>query len=170
MRDQCRRKSPSEPDPGRRPALRVRVHRTGSDLFVQLTGELCARTVETLRAPVLGALRAVPAARLVLDLSRVRMSDRFGLGVLVALRNTAIDVGGRVILLSPGAEIRALLAESGLDRHLITCTGLELTGTQVPVSTRPAPPLPLRAASPALPLEAPPEPAGERAAPEGAEA
>ncbi|WP_119728044.1 STAS domain-containing protein [Thermomonospora amylolytica] len=140
------------------PALRVRVHRTGSDLLVQLKGEMCARTVEMVRAPLAAALRSAPAPRLLLDLSRVRLSDRFGLGLLVALRNATGRAGGRLILVRPAPDLQAMLADTGLDRHLQACVSLELAGTQVPISTRPGRLLPLRGPEPeALPVATPQE-------------
>lgn len=146
MRNQRQRRPQSAHicDPARRSALRVRVHRTGSDLLVQLTGEMCARTTEMVRAPLATALRSVQAPRLLLDMSRVQMSDRFGLGLLVSLRNAALEAGGRLVLVQPPAELREMLADTGLDRHLPTCASLELAGAQAPLSTQPGRLLPLR--------------------------
>ncbi|REE97719.1 STAS domain-containing protein [Thermomonospora umbrina] len=142
MKNKRRTISERGPSAVRPPALRVRVHRAGSDLFVQPVGELGARTVDLLREPLSAVLRAVPSPRMVLDLSRVRLSDRFGLGVLVALRNLARQVGGRLIIAGPAADLVALLSDTGLDRHLQFCATLELAAG-VPISTRPGR-LPLR--------------------------
>ncbi|WP_161602651.1 STAS domain-containing protein [Thermomonospora catenispora] len=135
------------------------MHRTGSDLLVQLVGEMSARTIEAVRAPLATALRSVQAPRLLLDMSRVRMSDRFGLGLLVSLRNATIQAGGKLILVQPTAELREMLADAGLDRHLHTCASLELAGTHVPISTRPGRLLPMRTPEEpeTLPVAAPQE-------------
>ncbi|SEG69550.1 anti-anti-sigma factor [Thermomonospora echinospora] len=169
MTYECRYKSPPEPEPG--PGLRVRVHRTGSDLVVELTGELRSSTAEILRASLTGALRAVPGPRVVLDLSGARLADRFGLGILVALRNAADRAGGRMILVRPPAEVLALLAETGLDRHLHACHSLELAGTRMPGGIRTAQLLPVRGPDPqTLSAHLSHEPTGRQPAPEGTEA
>lgn len=168
MKHTCRRKSPPDPEQesGCPPVLRVHVHRTGNDLVVRLTGELCSRTAEILRASLSAALRAVPGPRVVLDLSAVRLTDRFGLGILVALRNATGRAGGRLILVRPAADVLELLAETGLDRHLHACHSLELAGARMPVGIRPAQLLPVRGPDPqVLPVRLPSEPTGKQPAP-----
>jgi anti-anti-sigma factor len=172
MEHKRRRKSPPEPErgPGRPPALRIRVHRTGGDLVVQLTGELCSPTAELLRESLAAGLRAVPGPRVLLDLSGVRLTDRFGLGVLVALRNAAERAGGRLILVRPPADILDLLAETGLDRHLHACHSLELAGARMSVSIQPAQLLPIHSPdSQALPVRLPREPTGKQPTTPGAQ-
>ncbi|HEX2314223.1 MAG TPA: STAS domain-containing protein [Thermomonospora sp.] len=169
MKDE--RRTTSKPAPRPEAALRIHVHRTGGDLFVRPAGDLGARTADLLREPLTAALRETPCPRVVLDLSRVRMADRFGLGVLVALWSQARRSGARLILARPNPDLVALLADTGLDRHLHACATLELAAAGVPLTTRPGHLLPLDTtpAPDPLPSRPKPQPPGPEALPPGPE-
>jgi anti-anti-sigma factor len=85
---------------------------------VSLFGELDVTTVDDLR-PSLNSLAARRLSRVELDLSRLRMIDSIGTGVLVAFYKRMRAHGGEVVLRETGGQPLAILRLVHLDRILL---------------------------------------------------
>ncbi|MBG0833076.1 STAS domain-containing protein [Planomonospora sp. ID67723] len=80
----------------------------------RVSGEIDISTAPVLHARLQSALTA--GGRLLVDLSGVTFMDARGLGTLVAVNNTARELGGTVQLIGVPAAVRRLLRLTGLNR------------------------------------------------------
>jgi len=83
---------------------------------LQPSGDLVAPTIESFRKEVRSLLRKNPRS-LVLDLTRVRMVDSVGLGVLITAHNALRKKGVKLSVINVSREIRDLFAAMRLDEH-----------------------------------------------------
>ena len=105
--------------PGPLPELRTTVSRSGRSAVVSVAGELDLATAARLRA----RLRAVvdqdpPPSRVVLDLAELRFVDGSGVAVLLEAQKAVAAAGGRLVLRSPSAMTRRVVALLGLEAVL----------------------------------------------------
>ena len=90
-------------------------HETVGDTvdLLAVTGDLDAHTFEGLDE-VINKLLAEGRFRLILDMRNVGYISSAGVGVLIASIGEAEANDGKVVLLSPSEEVRAILEELGL--------------------------------------------------------
>jgi anti-sigma B factor antagonist len=84
---------------------------------VTISGEIDIATSRTMR----DALATGPGpAHLEVDMSAVTFMDASGIGVLLAVRQQAVDGGGSLTLRAPSGAVRRLTGVLGLDDLLAT--------------------------------------------------
>ncbi len=79
---------------------------------------LDATTVPELREALWLALDAVPGTEVVVDVSRVRVVDSVGLGLLLSAHRACRSSGRRLLLVDPPPRLLRLLAVTRLHRVL----------------------------------------------------
>lgn len=83
-----------------------------------LPERLDATTVHELRDALSLALDAAPGAEVVVDVSRVRVVDSVGLGLLMSAHRTCLSSRRRLVLVHPSPTLLRLLAVTRLHRVL----------------------------------------------------
>jgi anti-sigma B factor antagonist len=100
--------------------IEAQVEHIGHDLVVHLSGE-----IDLVTAPALTELcqREVDPSvqRIVIDVSRVGFFDSSGLAALVEIRNRFTPEGARLVLRSPNAALRRLLAITRIEEIVELC-------------------------------------------------
>jgi anti-sigma B factor antagonist len=100
------------------PGFTSAARSAGTDLIFELHGELDVAVVPGLRGQIIGVLRDLEPARLVLDLSGLTFIDSTGLGVLVWAHGRMEKRGSRLCLAAPRSHVQRVLHVSGLDQRL----------------------------------------------------
>jgi anti-anti-sigma factor len=97
------------------PRLHIDTIRSSPTLTrVVVIGEVDLATAKQLRDRLFAVLHDQATAVMDVDLAGVSFLDCAGIGVLVAVRNRAVDAGQRMYVSHPGRTIRRLLELSGL--------------------------------------------------------
>ena len=96
-----------------RPELTVSVHRSPSEVVVELAGEIDLSTAPRLSTMVTELLTEAPA-RVVLDMAGVTFCDSQGLGTLVVLSRKAALAHSCLVLTNVGDFLLRVLDITGL--------------------------------------------------------
>jgi stage II sporulation protein AA (anti-sigma F factor antagonist) len=107
------------------PAVGVKCKLEKNCLVAFLEGDLDLHTVKGIREQVDAALEKSGARTLLLDLSRVSFMDSSGLGFILGRYRFLRERKGRVILVSPRAQVRRVLALSGVEGIMEICASKE---------------------------------------------
>ena len=94
-------------------ALNTRTH--GDRTVLEVAGEVDVYTGPTLRDRI-SDLLDTGSHQLVIDLGKVDFIDSTGLGVLVGVRNRALELGGGLDLVCSHERVLKLLRITGLDQ------------------------------------------------------
>ena len=78
-----------------------------------------------MQARIAGALERHRAQALILDLSEVHFMDSSGLRAIVQIQRELSESDGGIVLFDPTAQVRRILALTGLDRHLRVADGVD---------------------------------------------
>jgi anti-sigma B factor antagonist len=90
---------------------------SGAVLVLRLSGELDMKEARALQSRV-GERATAGQSRIVVNLAGVSYIDSAGLGALVAGMKACAAQGGRLVLASPGPDVRHILEITRIDRHL----------------------------------------------------
>ena len=97
--------------------LRLTTARAGSEVLVEVAGELDLSTTEAFRAHLQGAIDA-GTGDVALDLSAVSFCDSTALHALVDVRRRLVERGRRLRVVRPSRPVDRLLWLSGLAEAL----------------------------------------------------
>ena len=89
--------------------MRITTRRSEDVVIADLTGSLIAGTDATAFRSRISGLIDAGTSTIVLDLSGLDMMDSSGLGELVRVKREAKAVGGEIVLLNLGGEVRRVL-------------------------------------------------------------
>lgn len=103
--------------------MHVAVTRDADATHIALSGELDVASARELRTAGRRALAEPDCTRLVLDLSAVEFIDSSGIGVLVELRNVAVEKQIRLELHDPSPRVVEVLRLTALDDVFSTDAG-----------------------------------------------
>jgi anti-anti-sigma factor len=107
-------------------ALSVRFE-GGEDapLRAVLAGEIDFASSSSMQARIASALERHRAKALILDLSEVHFMDSSGLRAIVQIQRELSESDGGMVLFDPTAQVRRILALTGLDQHLQVADGVD---------------------------------------------
>ena len=88
----------------------------GKKVRIKPLGDISDGRVEELRTAIRGALEH-GARTVTLDLSKVKMIDSAGVGVLAAAHNSLHGIGGHVTVVHPSADVTELLRTLRIHHH-----------------------------------------------------
>jgi anti-sigma B factor antagonist len=91
--------------------------RRGAEVVLTVEGELDYTTVDLLRRAVQDSLRARPR-RLSLDLGQVTFIDSIGVGTLVAVRRSVVEVGCLFVIERVSEVVHRALTVTGVAAEL----------------------------------------------------
>jgi anti-anti-sigma factor len=92
------------------------VMRDGQGAVVQPDGDVVAAAAPEMRA-VLRSAVAEGASELVVDLTKVRMVDSTGLGLLISAHNSLRKAGGRLAVIHASPEVLDLFKSLRIHQH-----------------------------------------------------
>jgi anti-anti-sigma factor len=108
------------------PPLRIDVVDGGSDCVRAIVGgEIDGASAMALQARITATCAAAGSQRLILDVGAVEFMDSSALRALLEIQRALGAAHGEMVLLAPGAQVRGLLAMTGLDRRLRTVATLD---------------------------------------------
>jgi anti-anti-sigma factor len=83
-----------------------------------LAGEIDFASSSSMQARITSALERHGVRTLILDLSEVDFMDSSGLRAIVQIQRELSESDGGMVLFDPTAQVRRILALTGLDQHL----------------------------------------------------
>jgi stage II sporulation protein AA (anti-sigma F factor antagonist) len=83
-------------------------------LVVGIVGELDHHTAEYVRQKIDGEILKSTTKNLILDFSKVSFMDSSGIGVIMGRYKNMSNLNGKLIITSPGSQIKRVLEMSGM--------------------------------------------------------
>jgi anti-sigma B factor antagonist len=112
--------------PYAQPPLRIDVVEDGEDCVRAIVGgEIDGANAAMLQARITAMCAAAGTRRLILDVGAVEFMDSSALRALLEIQGALGRAHGEMVLLAPCAQVRGLLAMTGLDRRLRSAGTLE---------------------------------------------
>jgi serine/threonine-protein kinase RsbW len=95
-----------------------KITKEGDKVIVKPEKDMVASVVSSMKAELKQVLDD-GAVKMAIDMSKVKMMDSMGIGLLIAAHNSLDKVGGQLELLNVSADILKLLKNMRLDKHFI---------------------------------------------------
>jgi len=95
-----------------------KITKDGDKVIVKPGKDIVASMVDQLKEELKQALDD-GATKMAIDLSKVKMMDSMGIGLLIATHNSLEKNGSQLELLNTSADILKLLRNMRLDKHFI---------------------------------------------------
>ena len=98
--------------------LHIEIDRDGSDLVVQVAGDLDLTNASELVRFVEQLTEITVEPRVVVDASQVLFMDSTGAQALILSNRRCADAGGQLVIRSPSRPVQQILEVTGLDQVL----------------------------------------------------